>query len=197
MGLFDFFKRKKINDETFNSEQFQNEILAFALWKFEEKGKNYNKVKTELFNINDFDLTEKQIEIIIEKLKLIHGSNETVDIKVGQIWLYKTRINEEDSRIKIFKIDNFNNEEVIHLSISNLKIRNPHNGQNLNTVGHIPISKKAFINSITKLEIQDNELPLIEEGYYDWKQAYDEGKAGVFDIEIKEVVSYIEKTMNQ
>ena len=83
----------------------QNDDIQFI------KGFGLDKVE---YSLNDFDLTEKQIEIIIEKLKLIHGNNETVDIKVGQIWLYKTRINEEDSKIKIFKIDNFNNEEVIN-----------------------------------------------------------------------------------
>ncbi len=68
MGIFDFLKTKKVNDETFNSSQFQNETLAFALWKFNETNDHY-KVEKELWGIEDFDLNEKQIKIIIEKLK--------------------------------------------------------------------------------------------------------------------------------
>ncbi|CAC9972867.1 hypothetical protein DBB36_20425 [Flavobacterium sp. WLB] len=71
MGIFDFLKTKKVNDETFNSSQFQNEILAFALWKFNETN-DYYKVEKELWGIQDFDLSEKQIKIIIEKLKVFN-----------------------------------------------------------------------------------------------------------------------------
>lgn len=36
MGIFDFLKIKGIDIEMFNSLQFQKEILAFVLWKFNE-----------------------------------------------------------------------------------------------------------------------------------------------------------------
>jgi hypothetical protein len=197
MGIFDIFKRKGVDDETFHATQFQTEILAFAFWKYNEKGNDYNKVKIELYNLKDVNLSEKQIEIIIEKLKTINDNKDAKSIQIGQIWEYKTRINEEKSRVKIFKIDNVNNEEIIHIIISDLKIKNTQKTENVDNVGHVPLSKKAFLSSITKLERQESILPQIEEGYYEWNQAYSDGKAGVFDIEIKEVVNYIEQTLNQ
>ena len=195
MGIFDIFRSKRINNEKFHSLQFQNEILAFALWKYKENNNDYSKVKIELSQLKDVSLNEKQTEIIIEKLKII---NNIETVQVGQVWKYKTRIDEEKSRVTIFKIDYFNGEEIIHLTVDHLKIRKTENShESMDYVGHIPLSKNAFLNSITNLENQLKELPQIEEGYYDWKQAHDSGKAGVFDIEIKEVINYIEQTLQQ
>ncbi|MEN2402340.1 hypothetical protein GKZ90_0021300 [Flavobacterium sp. MC2016-06] len=75
MGIFDFLKTKSIKDETFNSTQFQQEILAFALWKFSETN-DYYQVEKELWGIQDFDLNEKQIKTIIEKLKTIKDNQK-------------------------------------------------------------------------------------------------------------------------
>lgn len=189
MGLFDFFKSKRIEDEKFNSEQFQNEILAYALWKYKEN-KDFDTVKRELFNIREFDLTNKQIESVIERLKFYLEVTAINSLKMGQTWKYKTREGEEDSRVFIFKIDNFNSEIIVHSSVSNLKI------PNATSVGHLPISAKAFLNSVTELEKMDHKTPKIEEGYHDWKQAFDDKKAGVFDVDIKDIIDYVENTLS-
>ena len=34
------------------------------------------------------------------------------------------------------------------------------------------------------------------DGYLQWKEAFDNGEGGVFTIEVKDVVDFIEKSMN-
>ncbi len=50
MGLFDFLKNKNtgIEDNKFNSMQFQNEVCALALWKLEQHNDVPDEAKKEL-----------------------------------------------------------------------------------------------------------------------------------------------------
>lgn len=63
---------KSIDNEIFNSEQFQLEALSFAHWKLNENKGDYVKVKKCLSEIK---LSENQKDIIIEKLKLINSKD--------------------------------------------------------------------------------------------------------------------------
>lgn len=70
MGLFDFFKSKKeTSEEEFQTPQFQRELLAFSLWKFEEHNSDYEKVKMELNKFKELGLNESQVERAIYSLK--------------------------------------------------------------------------------------------------------------------------------
>jgi hypothetical protein len=100
MGIFDFFKkanqtaresglrneepvihktinnptkRRLISDEKFNNQQFQREMLAFALWKYNENSCDYLAAHKSLIKMEDIELTEKQADKIIEKLKLLNN----------------------------------------------------------------------------------------------------------------------------
>lgn len=68
MGLFDFFKSKKqgIEDSVFNSDQFQNETCALALWKLKENNLNPN---VAIYELKKVGLNDGQINFIIEKAK--------------------------------------------------------------------------------------------------------------------------------
>ncbi|MGV6944109.1 hypothetical protein [Sphingobacterium kyonggiense] len=120
-------------------------------------------------------------------------------LAVGQEWHYQTRIGEENSTIKIVKIENY--EEIgklIHISILGLKMRHPKfEGGILKEVMHLPISELALTNCITHLKNNHTNLPDYEFGYVRWKTAFDDEKAGYFAIPLQEVVKYLEDSANK
>lgn len=114
--------------------------------------------------------------------------------QVGQEWRYHTRPGEENSRVKVVKIENY--EEIgnlIHISVSSVKIRNPKypNGL-LEEVLHLPVNEESLKKSITRLETSEADLPAYEFGYVRWKSAFDEQKAGYFGIPLREVLQWLE-----
>lgn len=92
MGLFDFLKpkKKRIDDETFNSEQYRREILAFAKNIYFEQKLQYENVEVAL---QKQGLDGPQTAQVIESLKRLNehavtdfnqvlDSGEIVDIKI-------------------------------------------------------------------------------------------------------------------
>jgi hypothetical protein len=118
--------------------------------------------------------------------------------EAGQSWKYYTRSGEENSTLTILKVEKVNNETIIHVALSGLKIKNPHGAEGVSeTIDHLPFSKEAVVESVTELINLENQLPDFMEGYKDWKEAFEHGKGGVFTITVKEAVEYVEQTMNQ
>lgn len=70
MGLFDFFKKKNTGIEAakFNSEQFQNEICALAMWKLEENNGNPNIAIEQLKEVG---LNDEQIQLVLKRANQI------------------------------------------------------------------------------------------------------------------------------
>jgi hypothetical protein len=70
------------------------------------------------------------------------------------------------------------------------------NNTEMTDIAHLPISASAFQNSVIELEKQLKNTQLTSEGYYEWKQAHEAGKAGVFEIEVKDIIKFIEGSIN-
>lgn len=124
--------------------------------------------------------------------------NETsnTDFVVGQEWHYETRANEENSTLKILKIDNVE-ANIIHIAILGLKLKNIETGDLNEEIGHVPISEEVLSKSVTSLKNNQTELPDFQSGYSHWKAAYDEGKAGFFTLSVKEIVQFIDEAINK
>ncbi|OOQ61326.1 hypothetical protein [Mucilaginibacter pedocola] len=63
-------ERRIISDEVFESDSFVKEILAFALWKYNENKCDYSIAKQCLLEMADIRSTEMQADKVIENLKL-------------------------------------------------------------------------------------------------------------------------------
>ncbi|WP_189091026.1 hypothetical protein [Deinococcus ruber] len=112
----------------------------------------------------------------------------------GQRWAYHTRSGEEASRLLVLKVEVLNGEEVVHLSIGGLAMNNPLSpGGVSQQIGHVPIGASALRRSVTWLEESAAELPEDESGYWQWKAAADRGEAGVFTLEIADLVDVLEE----
>jgi hypothetical protein len=115
-----------------------------------------------------------------------------VELKQGQVWSYKNRDGENDSRLTILKIENLNNIEIIHIRIDGL-ISNKNSSRTvpLTTIEHLPISLEMFKKSIIKLEMEVDAS--INDGYLYWKEEFLQGKAGIWSIEVAEVIVLTDK----
>lgn len=125
-------------------------------------------------------------------------SLKTHELKSGQIWKYNTRKGEEKSRVVILKVEDYGRKgQVVHIAVNQLKIKNQQIEEGYSKdIGHLPFNKESLLKSLTKLEGTIDKLPEYMDGYLQWKEAFDNGEGGVFTIEVKDVVDFIEKSMN-
>ena len=119
--------------------------------------------------------------------------------KEGQVWSYKTRENESNSKIYIVKIEyNKTIGKIYHIYIDNLNIKNPYQKSKIqNNLSHSPVSEKTLDDSVIKIVTAKYENNIdISDGYVAWKEAFDDGKAGVFTIPVNEIIQCIEHVAN-
>lgn len=119
--------------------------------------------------------------------------------KVGQMWSYKTRPNEEESRFIVVKVENHSKYgNIIHIALINLKIKNPRSPDGISErANHLPFSEKAIDDSAIKVVKEKVDLPDYEEGYNLWRKAFDAKQAGFYTTVIAKVVETMEAGLNQ
>jgi hypothetical protein len=113
----------------------------------------------------------------------------------GQIWKYRTRPGEESSQLYIAKVDRLPQELAFHIYLDALHLKNPRGGEQ-SSLTHAPVSERTLKASVTSLVAEHAQVPYVSEGYNIWREAYDRGEAGIFDISVAEVVQFIEEIAN-
>ncbi len=133
---------------------------------------------------------------ILAVLRVASGALASESIlKEGQCWTYDTRSGEEASFLVIRKIETVPKlGEIVHISVFELKIKNPHALQGYSKeIGHVPISVaslRASIKSQTRADIPPLDW---QEGYGIWL----EDRGGAFTIPVKECIDAMEEAVNQ
>lgn len=117
----------------------------------------------------------------------------------GQVWKYKTRPVEPESRVIIGRIEKVGNAEtIIHVKLTSLRINNPGAPGGVSTfVSHTPISEDKLKESVTELEAENGDLDGFEEGYNTWQDAHRTGGAGFFTTTLSEIIEFIEEAFNK
>ncbi len=130
--------------------------------------------------------------------KKIENQN-TTELKSGQIWKYNTRKGEEKSRVVILKVEDYGKRgQIVHISVNGVRIKNEHiEGGISKEIEHLPFDNETIIKSLTELESKTENLPDFMDGYLQWKEAFISEKGGVFTIEVKEAIDFVEKSMNK
>lgn len=117
----------------------------------------------------------------------------------GQIWKYKTRRGEESSRLTIAKVEsNPKLGTIVHIQIKDVAIKSPTApGGVSKVISHLPYAEQSLIESVTTMD-KDTVSPTgWEEGYKQWKSAFDVGKAGIWSIPVSEAVSAMEQVLSK
>jgi hypothetical protein len=123
----------------------------------------------------------------------------------GQVWKYKTRKGESDSRVTIVSIDHDDPEygDIVHIYISGLEIPNPTapGGKTL-FISHLPYAAVMLKDSLTELESQLDDLEsdleqfdATQEGYSLWKKAFENSEAGVFTNPVADAIGFVEESV--
>jgi hypothetical protein len=125
--------------------------------------------------------------------------NTMLPFAPGQVWTYKTRPAEEASRILICRVEaDPRLGEIVHVHVNGLRFRNKHApGGSSDQIGHMPYSAEGLRRSITKLDSTGDALPAFEDGYQEWRRAFDAGKAGVWTAPVSEAIAGMESALNQ
>jgi hypothetical protein len=128
----------------------------------------------------------------------LFGIGKSQDFQVGQVWSYETREQEPNSTLQILKIDMISEtEKFIHIAVVDLKIASSEEGKFVDRIGHLPMSETALRKSVVKLISKNESLPDFHEGYGMWREAFDAGKAGVFEVSVAEAVQFVEESYKQ
>jgi hypothetical protein len=117
--------------------------------------------------------------------------------KVGQIWKYDNRPLEAGSTLTILRIEKYSKgDTIVHIRVDGIRMVNPRRPGGYSTyLGHLPYSIKALSNEVRSVVGQADHLPDFEEGYQQWRSAWDNGTAGYFTTSVKELINGMEKTM--
>ncbi|MGF1528498.1 MAG: hypothetical protein ACFCBW_17115 [Candidatus Competibacterales bacterium] len=87
---------------------------------------------------------------------------------------------------------------IYHIFVDGVAIKNPHiEGGVQDVLPHAPVDEKTLELSLIKLTGTANQLPDISEGYSVWKEAFDSGEGGVFNISVSQIIEYIEQVVGQ
>ena len=114
----------------------------------------------------------------------------TKDIIVGQTWFFDEQ---KESYLHILLIEEPVPDTIIcHIAIENIHINGPNN-KPITSVGHLPFRLDAVQNSLTALKAEEEPLPDFREGYNQWKDAFEAGKAGFFTVSVAESIIYLEQ----
>jgi hypothetical protein len=113
---------------------------------------------------------------------------------VGQAWTYRTRPGEQASRVAIRRIDiEPDDGEVFHVSILGVKLRNHRLPGGLQSaMNHAAVSRASVDASLLEPDGDADADESWRDGYDVWRQAYDNGDAGIFDLPLADVLGYIE-----
>lgn len=117
----------------------------------------------------------------------------------GQVWTYKTRKGEEDSRLTVCQVD-VDDElgTIIHVFISNVAIKCDDAPDGLvKNIHHSPYSEAAIDESVLELEAEDVELPDFRDGYRQWREVFEKEEAGIFSLVVSDGVDVMEEAMQR
>jgi hypothetical protein len=118
--------------------------------------------------------------------------------QVGQVWSYRTRPQEPQATLTVVKVESHPKlGTIVHISLEGLQMKHPQApGGYSNTLSHLPMAVEALDRSVVKLLHEKAPLPDFQEGYSEWRSAFDAGEAGIFTVTVAEAVGFAETAMN-
>ena len=124
-------------------------------------------------------------------------TNPTGGYAPGQRFRYRTRPGEEASRLLVNRVElAANGQAVFHVSVSGVRIRNPHGEAGPATdLQHLPVSIRTLRESALVPDGEARPNLRGEEGYLQWRKAAAQGKGGVFDLPLDRLVAYVEELL--
>jgi tetratricopeptide (TPR) repeat protein len=110
-------------------------------------------------------------------------------LEEGQVWNYKTRNCDENSRVWIRLIEpGPAGKTIVHISVTDVRAPNG----SLKFFSHLPYDADALLDCVTsrlnEKQTWDCDDDHFGEGYGLWREAYNSGEAGIFTAPLNEVL---------
>ncbi len=126
-------------------------------------------------------------------LKEVHDEK----YKPGQVWSYKTRVNEQESTLTILRLEETpEKKRIVHVRVDHIQLTNCTGGPAPNTFEHMPFAKDALDQSVIKV-VRTGAVPDFRSGYSEWRAAWDAGKASYYTISVALALDFGQKTFAQ
>jgi hypothetical protein len=121
-------------------------------------------------------------------------SSKDAPFAAGQVWAYHTRSGEESSRIIICKIETDPKfGRLVHVAVVGLKLQAPKSPTGMaDSIRHMPFTEQALRDSVTDVVGLTKDLPPYQAGYMEWRAAVEKGAGGVWAMQVKDAVTYME-----
>jgi hypothetical protein len=118
---------------------------------------------------------------------------------VGDIWEYRTRPNEEASRLLVTRIDASPELGVIiSIAVSGVRLANCHGGNEPDNIQHMPFARTVLDASVSWRDATGQPLPAqLVSAYDEWRSAYSDKKAGIYIVPLAEAVGITENTFRE
>jgi len=100
----------------------------------------------------------------------------------GQVWAFTPPANQPNARLTVLRVEDGGKlGTIVHIAISGVSY-----GDGQTRIQHLPFAESAIERSVTTLESESGPVPDFTDGYQQWRQAFDAGKAGIFTITVAE-----------
>ncbi len=128
---------------------------------------------------------------------MLHISDNS-KFSVGQVWAYHTRLQDSTSTLVVVKTEADDVlGEIVHISLRDVRMRNAYQATVSLGMAHLPISEEALSRSVTRVLEENAALPEYEDGYHQWREAFDAGQAGIWTVPVAEIVDATESVVNR
>lgn len=126
------------------------------------------------------------------------GNTTVSKYRAGQVWRYKTRPTEPQSLLTVVKVETDPKRgTIVHIHVRGLKMKNRYAPTGMvDTISHLPLSEAAMDASVVSLVQENAPLPDYQEGYAEWRQAFERGQADIYTVTVSKVVGDIENIMS-
>jgi hypothetical protein len=112
--------------------------------------------------------------------------------EAGQVWTFRDAPLPQ-SRVVIGRLDHGARDGwIVSVSITNVYVPDTANGgRYLTDISHAPMTVQALDASVIAQDGEGASVHDFEDGYGEWRAAFDKGEAGVFTIGAADIVSVI------
>ncbi len=118
--------------------------------------------------------------------------------RVGERWHYRTRPGEEQSLMTVVRVESSPRLGIIvHVSVDGLSIENLDAPAGvIDTIGHLPMAEEAVDNSVTARSATNLPVSGRDEGYEEWRLAFDAGGAGIWTVTLADAIDQIAQVLS-
>jgi hypothetical protein len=110
----------------------------------------------------------------------------------GQVWCYQTRPTEQASTALVLSVDTTaDGEPVIHVQVRGVALQAGPGVQPISVIGHMPVSKNSFEQSVTSLLPASEAVPDHSEALSIWLQ----GGGGIWAVPLASAIGHLESTL--